>query len=352
MSKYWLLSHKATLPIATEITATLVISLRNESKNISNLELAIKGITYPFFETILIDDHSEDETFMKLQKSFEGFESIKILRNPGIGKKAAIDYAIASSKGQIILTSDADCIWGSAWVNQMLKDFEDPEIKLVAGPVLSKQIPGFLGGFQLIEWASLLLVTNFGFAIQKPITCSAANFAYRKSAFEEVGGFQGNEKNPSGDDEFLLKKIIERFGVTAVLYQPFKENLVVTEPESSWKSLISQKIRWAGKWNSHASLIHNTFSIIPFIFQMIWLSSFSLLFVGKFGVLAFSLIWSFKIFAESLAFRRILRSLENPFRLSDALLTSIIHPFYVVGIGMGILRGKYVWKGRENRRSD
>ncbi|WP_296704191.1 glycosyltransferase [Algoriphagus sp.] len=352
MSNYWPVGNLDAIPKTSEITATLIISLRNESENISRLVLAIMGITYPKIEIILVDDHSEDETFRKLQQSFAGFEQIKTLSNPGKGKKAAIDYAISVSKGEIILTSDADCFWESSWVERILQNFEDPNIRLVAGPVLPKQGEGLLSRFQLIEWASILLVTNFGFGIHKPITCSAANLAYRRTAFEDVGGFQGNEKNPSGDDEFLLKKIVAKFGATSVLYRPYKEYLVFTEPEANWKALIFQKIRWAGKWKSHASFSHMAFSLIPFIFQLVWLSTFLFLFEGKIGFLTFSLLWSFKILAESLAFQRILRSLEYPFRLADVVKTSLIHPFYVVGIGMGILTGKYTWKGRGNRRSD
>lgn len=352
MSKYWPLGNASFISEAKNLTATLIISLRNEVENIPQIELAIKGITYPHLKIFLVDDNSEDETFQMLNKSFEDYENVKILKSPGIGKKAAINHAISFSSGEVILTSDADCFWGSTWVDQMLLSFEDSRINLVAGPVLSKQIEGFLSGFQLMEWASILLVTNFGFAIHKPITCSAANLAYRRSAYEKVNGFQGNENNPSGDDEFLLKKIIAAFGAESVIFKPFKENLVLTQPESSWKDLIYQKIRWAGKWKSHSSLFHVIFALIPFILQLIWLSSFSLLFLGELGYLSFSLLWSFKILAESLAFGRILRSLENPFSFPDLIATSFIHPFYVIAIGIGIVRGKYLWKGRSNRRSD
>ncbi len=352
MSKYWPVGKELTSSEARILQATLIIPLRNERGNIPKLEFAIRGITYPSLEIILVDDQSEDDTFQVLKKSFKDLEHVMILNSPGIGKKEAINYAISSSKGEVILTSDADCFWGSSWIEQMLVSFEDSSIELVAGPVLSKQMEGFLPGFQVLEWASILLVTNFGFAIQKPVTCSGANLAYRRSAFEKVKGFQGNEKNPSGDDEFLLKKIIVEFGAESVLYRPFKENLVITQPESNWKDLIYQKIRWAGKWKSHASLSHTLYAILPFILQLIWLSSFWFLFQGKLGYLNFSLLWGFKIVAESLAFGRILRSLEYQWRLSHLVATSFIHPFYVVGIGIGIIRGKYIWKGRENGRTD
>jgi len=351
MSRYWPKGKSPTLSTAKRIQATLIIPLRNEEDNIASLRFAIRGITYPLLEVILVDDHSEDETLQMLYKSFGELENIKILENPGAGKKEAIKCSISISKGEVILTSDADCFWKNSWVEEMLESFENPSINMVAGPVLSKQKPGILSGFQLMEWASILLVTNFGFAINKPVTCSAANLAYRRSAYEKVNGFQGNENNPSGDDEFLLKKIINEFGPKSVLYKPLKENLVITQPESSWKDLIYQKIRWAGKWKSHKSLFHTIFALIPFFFQLIWLSSFLLLFQGKLGFLSFFLLWSSKILVESLAFERILRSLENPFKLPDLIITSFIHPFYVVGIGIGIIRGKFLWKGRENKRS-
>ena len=41
--------------------------------------------------------------------------------------------------------------------------------------------------------------------------CNGANIAYTKKIFEEVNGFKGNEHIASGDDEFLMHKIFEKY---------------------------------------------------------------------------------------------------------------------------------------------
>jgi hypothetical protein len=41
--------------------------------------------------------------------------------------------------------------------------------------------------------------------------CNGANFAYKKSLFESLGGFAGNKNIASGDDVFLLQKAVTEF---------------------------------------------------------------------------------------------------------------------------------------------
>ncbi|MBN3522100.1 glycosyltransferase [Algoriphagus lutimaris] len=334
------------------LPATLVIALRNEARNLPSLILSIKRSLSSLKEVILVDDHSEDGTFLKLEQQFFNSELVKVVASPRIGKKAAINHAISLASGEIVLTSDADCVWEKTWPEVILTSFENPQIQLVTGPILPQNRSGFLTGFQLMEWVSTLLVTNYSFAIGKALTCSAANMAFRKSAFHQVHGFEGNEINPSGDDEFLLKKIKREYGETAVKYLPIKETLIQTVPESSWSALIHQKIRWAGKWKSHSSLLHSLVAAIPALFQVIWLSSLVMLFWGKIEFLGFCSIWIFKILAEIVAFVRILRSLGKPFKLPVLMGTSFIHPFYVILVVLGVIRGKYVWKDRVTKRSD
>jgi hypothetical protein len=41
---------------------------------------------------------------------------------------------------------------------------------------------------------------------RKGFMCNGANLAYKKSLFQELNGFQGNDTIASGDDVFLLQK--------------------------------------------------------------------------------------------------------------------------------------------------
>jgi poly-beta-1,6-N-acetyl-D-glucosamine synthase len=352
MSRYWSKNVKENSEGNLSKSVSLLISLRNESENLPQLRAAILRVYDSLREILLVDDHSEDDTLLLLQGYFQNDPKIQVLSNPGFGKKSAINFAISRASGELLVTTDADCNWNPDWIEQLKRHFQSEDIQLVAGPVLSSPGKNLLERFQLLEWASILLVSNFSFKIGKPLTCSAANMAFRKTAFVQVNGFQGNEENPSGDDEFLLKKMIGEFGAGSVRYFCSGKSLVLTSPEKTWSSLVNQKVRWAGKWKSHSSGFHVFSSLLPVFFQLIWVFSFLLLSQGKAGILAFCVMWIFKILAERLSFDRILRSLEKPFPLSDLIATSFIHPIYLLAVAIRIVKGTYIWKGRLNGREE
>lgn len=348
MARTWPKAVKSLELPKSKIPISLVIACRNEALRVPSLVSQIRNLDYPYLEVILVDDHSEDQTFDLLTAELEGEEHVKILRGVGVGKKTAISQAVSIASGELILCTDADCNWPQDWLETLMAPFSDPKIQLVAGPVLCEENEQFLSKFQKIDWLSILMVSNFAIQKERPIMCSAANMMYRKTAFEKVNGYSGNEKYWSGDDEFLLKKMVSHFGPEAIQYLPFQQSLVKTQAESNWSSLFNQRIRWAGKWKAHESSFHILSAFLPFLMQLFWISSFVLLTLDWEGGMIFLAVWGIKIVGEALAFGRITRSLNTPLSLSNLILTSFIHPFYVLGIGIGLIRGKYSWKGRKN----
>lgn len=327
---------------------TLLIPFRNELENIENLAQELRKINYPHLKIILIDDQSEDGSFSILQERFQSDFRIKILQSPAVGKKKAIEFGVKAAESELILCSDADCTFPQNWVNQMIAPFANPKIQLVAGPVLSYGKSSFFERFQQIEWSSILLVTQYFFNKNQPTLCSAANLAYRKSAFEAVGGYENNWQYPSGDDEFLLKKISRHFGGQSCIYLPFADNLVLTKPQPSLAALISQRVRWAGKWRIHRDFSHAFSAVLSFVAQLVWLGSLALLGFGIWGVMTFLTVWFGKVLAERFALGKVLTDLGSEFHVVDFLKTGIIHPLYVIFVAFGAIRGKFTWKGRSN----
>jgi hypothetical protein len=68
-----------------------------------------------------------------------------------------------------------------------------------------------LDHFQQLDLTSLQGATIGSFGLNKAFMCNGANFAYTKSLFEKLNGFDGNNKIASGDDVFLLQKAVEKF---------------------------------------------------------------------------------------------------------------------------------------------
>ena len=332
-----------------KLSATLLIPIRNESQNLDKLLSRLEKIDGEFEEIIFIDDQSEDGSFEKLQDLIAKRKPYKLIQSAGSGKKAALQSGVQAAKTDLILTSDADCRWKSSWPQQMKAPFSDSSVQLVAGPVLTEKSDGFLAGFQLLDWASILLLTGFSFAQKKPLMCSGANLAFRKSAFLKVGGYAGNEHWLSGDDEFLLKKIHQFFGKASTHYQFKPEALVRTQSEPTWKALFNQRIRWAGKWRAHPSFSHFGASLAVMAMQFFWIASFFLLLEGAWGWIVFSLTWLLKCFGEYYSLERILEHYGEKSKKIHLFGTSLFHPLYSLRIGFGAIFGNYSWKGRSIR---
>ncbi|MGM0945905.1 MAG: glycosyltransferase [Bacteroidota bacterium] len=326
---------------------SLLIPFRNESENIEELCRQLAKVTPSVAEVLLIDDHSEDDSRSKLERCSGSISKLKIIDNPGQGKKTALAHGVAMAKGSIILTSDADCFFQDGWVKQMLLPFADPKIQLVAGPVLSRiERAGFLDRFQQVEWASILLLTHFFFIKKQPLMCSGANLAYRKSAFLKVNGYAGNEEIASGDDEFLLKKIVLEFSGDSCQYLSRNETLVLTRPQNDFFEMLNQRKRWAGKWSYHSSISHSLTAVFFGVLQMVWLGSVTLLFLGLFSIISFFAIWLGKILLEKWVLGKVLYSFNKEPSFGVFLKTSLFHPVYVISTIFGIIFGKYTWKGR------
>jgi cellulose synthase/poly-beta-1,6-N-acetylglucosamine synthase-like glycosyltransferase len=115
---------------------SVIIPFRNESKNIlKNLE-SIENLCFENnkYEVVYIDDNSEDDTALKLQNNIKN-ENIRVLKykNDKLkGKKNAVKFAINNCKGELIFTTDADCIVQKDWLKETVQLF-DYETAFVSG---------------------------------------------------------------------------------------------------------------------------------------------------------------------------------------------------------------------------
>lgn len=348
----WKQSHQTTEGKRADLLVSILVPYRNESKNILGILDAVQSLRHRPLQLIFINDQSEDEgpEILKesVKKKFADSFEVILLQSKGEGKKAALETGVEYAKSDILLTTDADCKLPFLWVEYFLDLFEETSTQLVAGPVISKEGTGFIHSFQLVEWASILLVTQAGFTQGNPLMCSGANLAFRKSTFLTVKGYEGNRSHLSGDDEFLLKKISTHYGSASVKYLNHINALVYTKPENSWGSLFSQKIRWASKWKMHKQATHQLAAVLPVAIQLVFISSPILLCFGIVGFLSFLLLWSMKLGAEYMVLGTVLKTFEVNKKITVFLKVGLIHPFYIVRVAVGAILGKFEWKGRNS----
>ena len=117
-----------------------------------------------------------------------------------------------------IVTTDADCVMGSDFLRAYDQFLTLHTTKIVAGPVVCVADDSFLQGFQALDFLSLQGSTMGGFGgrdsilLVRPFMCNGANLCYDKKAFLDLGGYEGNKDIASGDDVFLLEKMLEFSG--------------------------------------------------------------------------------------------------------------------------------------------
>src|SRR5690606_10977503 len=96
-----------------------------------------------------------------------------------------------ATTGELILATDADCTHDPSWVAGMAAHFVD-DVVMVAGYVSTSRrgaARSLLQRFESIDWFTLMLVSRSLTRFGLKYASSANNLAYRRSAFEAVGGF-------------------------------------------------------------------------------------------------------------------------------------------------------------------
>ena len=216
----WFLKLKPFAPQAAIIpnnSFTVIIPARNEAANIEHCVKSILDSTYPksLLEVIVINDHSTDSTASIVQQLQQQYQNLKLINleehldgNPlNAYKKKAIEIAIGQSKGNWIVTTDADCTTPSNWLHLYDAYIQEKQSVLVAAPVMFTHTGGTLSLFQLLDFMSLQGITAAAVSAGYHTICNGANLAYRKDVFYEVGQFRGIDQVASGDDMLLMFKI-------------------------------------------------------------------------------------------------------------------------------------------------
>ena len=212
---------------------SVIVAVRNEADNITSLLTALLSQEYRHFEIIFVDDHSTDHTSDVVVKFGS---SIRFIRNNGTGKKAAISTGLSVAAGTVIVTTDGDCTMSPGWLTTINESFSSPGVQMAIGPVRISQ-RDFFSTLQSIEFSSLIGSAAAMTAFQKPIMCNGANLAYRKSVFEEVNAYEDNLHIASGDDEFLMRKVQERYPA-GIIFLADHRSLVSTNAQATLYDLI------------------------------------------------------------------------------------------------------------------
>lgn len=330
---------------------TIIIPYRNEEDHLKGLITSIDGLNYPkaLFEVIFVDDNSNDQSANiindYLSQKRVNYRILNLNSSDGSPKKTAITMAVELALNDWIVTTDADCILSKYWLDAFDEFITSSNVNCVVAPVAIHRPSNFIERFQALDILSLQGTTIGGFGLNQPFLCNGANLGYKKSIFNSLNGYDGNIHIASGDDIFLLEKML-KLDRHKVKYLKSDAALVETVAVKSVKSLVEQRVRWISKTSHSKLLMSKLTGMIVISANFIFLSLLPLyyfnLISSKVGI---SLV-VIKLSIDFLLLFKTARFMNKEDLLASFVLSSIIYPFiciYVVGVSPFL---KYNWKGR------
>ncbi|MBR9860665.1 glycosyltransferase [bacterium] len=323
-------------------SVSIIIPVRNEEKYLKRLFRYLKSLNYPpeLIELILVDDHSEDNSLALMQDVKFKFKKRVLALNQTQGKKEAIKAAWEVAEGEILVQTDADCIFQGNWLNAMMRPFSNPEVNFVSGPVKFFGGVGLYKHFAELEFVSLIAIGAAHIQWGHPMICNGANMAYRKSVVE---GADIKMNRASGEDVFLMKSIHEK-NPDSIVFQKSNEALVSTEPPDSFKGFFHQRMRWASKNTEYGAFNTGLLGLVWLFNVLILINIFSFTSFGL-TLAAFQIV--LKILAETFFYEAAVPSFEPKEWRFTHIVAQVIHIPYIAFMPIISKLFKFEWKGRK-----
>jgi GT2 family glycosyltransferase len=184
---------------------------------------SVRGQTMPPGEVVLVIDHDE-----RLLARVQGLAGVRAVGNRGPqGLSGARNTGVCESRGDIVFFLDDDAAAGAEWIRRSLEQFRDPAVVGVGAWVNPRWDPPgrpnwFPEEFLWVVGCSYGGLPTTTSDIRNPI---GAAMAFRRSAFEVVGGFRTDVGRvgamPSGceETEFAIR-VRQRDPRTRVVLEP------------------------------------------------------------------------------------------------------------------------------------
>ncbi|HOV98067.1 MAG TPA: glycosyltransferase [Bacteroidota bacterium] len=327
---------------------SIVIAARNEESSIEECLFSVLRQHYPSerYEVIVVNDHSTDATKEKVQQLQKVYKNLKLLDvTDGIhGKIHAISLGVEETKGEIICSTDADCVASPTWILTMAHHFSEGTA-MVAGPVvLEKNDESFLSTFDRLEFLGVITIAAGLIGAKRPIICNGANLAYKRDVFFLAGGF--GEEAVDNDDELLMSRILKRnLGSIDFAWEPLA--IVRTKPVKSLQSFLHQRMRWATK-KGHYEDISILAELIVLYFFFVSLIVAFILGICWDNTLLLPTALSFlgKIILEYLTLKTGARLWRDTIPIWKFLIAELLHVPYILITAFCAQFFSLRWKGR------
>jgi len=284
---------------------SIIIPTLNRKKLLKKALLSLNKVDYPrnLLEVVVVSDGSTDgtEKMVEMIKKRLNYK-FKFIKEKRKGISHAKNVAIKNSSGEIIVSTDDDCMFEKNWLKELIKPFEDPKVGSVGGPDRAIKEEGILA--KSVDFAFNSFIGSGGIhgrflkvRLGKfyPVGC---NMAFRRRIVKKIGLF--DEKLAPGEDTDLNHRI-EKAGYK-LAYVP--SAFVWHRPKNNIRTFIPYVFK---RGEARVEIIRRHFTYAEFIYflpatmvlvalLLLFLSFFSPIW-GKIFVSLFGIYFLFLFYA-------------------------------------------------------
>lgn len=204
-----------------KIKVSVILTVKNEQKNIEKLISSLLSQTYPPSEIIVVDGGSTDGTWEYLKKLKKKISKLKCYRKPGFNIAMGRNFAIKKAKNNLIASIDGGCYADRKWLENLVKKWVETKSDIVAGVFK----PWIKKSWDKIE--GLLQCPNIK-KLKDGWEPSARSMLFTKEIWKKVNGFPENLL--TAEDTIFnksLKKVCAKYSLAknAIVYWEMRGSL-------------------------------------------------------------------------------------------------------------------------------
>jgi cellulose synthase/poly-beta-1,6-N-acetylglucosamine synthase-like glycosyltransferase len=224
---------------------TVMVPCRNEELVVEGMVTCLAALDYPedLLELVVIDDGSDDRTGEILDVLARRDPRLRVIHRPagaGGGKSGALNTALETATGDVIVVFDADHKPRADVLRRLVRHFADPDVGAVQGRcIVRNSEESSLAKTIAVDYYCGYLVNEYGRqALYDLPAYGGANCAVRASSLRAFGGW--NPETVTEDTDLTLRLVLAgqrvRFDVTAIDTE---------ESVSTFRRFWRQRYRWA-----------------------------------------------------------------------------------------------------------
>ena len=319
---------------------TVLVCARNEEANLSRCLNSILKLNYPkeLMQVLVGDDGSTDGTWGIIdayQKEYSYIKGVKVAHEKEglIAKANVLNQLIDLSDDDYQVIIDADMEVQADWLRTMVGALQ--ENHMISGYTQIATVGSF-SHVQFFDWQIVLHSMKAMADAFRPISILGNNMGFRKSAYNQVGGFRA--LGPTDVEDLGLLQRFQKAGLkTSQLIDP--NGFAETQPQLTFSEMITQRCRWMNGVFTHHWLL-----AIPAFFSRLWVLPMLVFLLLNLEVSALILLYAY--FTTCVKYMQMSRLTSRKFKLFlyEPLFISLLDTFALLRI---IFRGKVSWKGRK-----